>query len=108
MGGLRERNVVCDHGSEVLVKCPEGQGPGIPTLEANVEKKKNAKEMYTSRGCFCFAPRYLSGVLSQLEGAAEKLLKSSGLSRLPAPGYPVPHPTLIGVRAHSLPSNNCK
>ena len=26
MGGLRERNLVCDHGSEVLVKCPEGQG----------------------------------------------------------------------------------
>ena len=24
MGGLRERNYVCDHGSNVLVRCPEG------------------------------------------------------------------------------------
>ena len=22
MGGLRERNLVCDHGSEVLARCP--------------------------------------------------------------------------------------
>ena len=35
MGCLRERNLVCHHGSEVLVKCPEGQAPA--TMEINAK-----------------------------------------------------------------------
>ena len=29
MGGLRERSLVCNHSSEVLVRCPERQGSGM-------------------------------------------------------------------------------
>ena len=46
MGGLRERNLVCDHGSEVLwVKCPEWQGSSI--LWKKCEEKNGKKNTHT-------------------------------------------------------------
>ena len=43
MGCLRERNLVCHHGSEVLVKCPEGQAPATMEINAKCARTPAAK-----------------------------------------------------------------
>lgn len=39
MGGLRERNLMCDHGSEVLAICPRGKAPANSGNKCDEKKR---------------------------------------------------------------------
>ena len=54
-GGLRERNLLCDHGSDVLTRCPGWQGV-LRTLDICEDKKNTATRdefISSPASCLC-------------------------------------------------------